>query len=1014
MMTRTRSVRIAGVLLAAILALVLPSVASAQQSSGIAGVVRDTSGLALPGVAVEAGSPALIEKVRTATTDGEGRYNIVDLRPGTYTVTFSLSGFRTVRREGVILSSGFTATINAELPVGGVEESITVTGASPLVDIRNTRSQTRLDEESLAMLPTSNKGVMNLLTLTPGVTGAADVGGTLGLYRSMGPPQYATYHGREGMKVAYDGMGVQNTAGTGNASYIINSQNVQEMALETSGITAESSSNGFSANAIPKEGSNRFLSMVTWLYSTKGLNSDNLNDEARARGIRTTERVLTFRDLGYQLGGPIRQDRLWFLASFRAEEARSTKSNLFYNATDKTPFYTPDFSRPADKHETAKLGSGRLTWQASARNKVGAFFEFQDLCRCPHEGYYAPEAAYGLRFYPQGLAQATWTSPRTNRLLLDAGFSYTFSNWPQYRAPETEREDIKITERSSGLIYNSHGAFNDALEDERWASRFSLSYVTGTHSFKTGLQYEHLVSGNTNSLDRKVGFSGEEYGYVDFIFLNQLPNSVTQFASPSRTRNYVEDIGVYAQDQWVLNRLTLNYGLRFDIFYGHIPPQSSPAGAYVPARKFDPVSAVPKWFDLNPRAGAAYDLFGNGRTALKISTGRYLNRENFGVTGGNNPFQTSISSATRSWNDLLYPIGDPRRGNFIPDCNLQTQEANGECGRGNLNFGLANPNVTRYADDLLRGFGVRGSTWDLSTEIQRQITERLSVTGGWYRTWFANFRVTDNTLVGPSDYSHYCVTAPVDARLPDGGGHQICGLYNVSFEQFGRSENLVRRQSDFGKQKQYTDFFSISFSGQVARGLQLGGGIDTGRRVTDSCFIVDSPQDLLNCRTVIAFKDQTQAKLRGSYVLPAAISVAATFQNLPGPQYTAAWNAPNSLIAPSLGRNLSSCAAPTGACNQSASVPLIVPGTEFEKRRSQVDLRVSRRFRFTEKARLQVNVDLYNALNSGALLDVNNNYSGQSWANGDQWRLPSTSIATPSGSGIVVGRLLEFGVDLQF
>src|SRR3989442_12764669 len=181
-------------------ALLLPRAASAQQAtaSGIAGLVRDTSGGVLPGVTVEASSPALIEKVRTVVADGEGRYNIVDLRPGTYTVTFTLAGFNTIKREGVLLTAGFTATVNADMQVGALEETITVTGASPLVDTQNTRQQTVVSSDLLAVLPSGGKGLSStLITLVPGVSGTTDVGGSSGLYRSNGQSGGVGFRGRD-------------------------------------------------------------------------------------------------------------------------------------------------------------------------------------------------------------------------------------------------------------------------------------------------------------------------------------------------------------------------------------------------------------------------------------------------------------------------------------------------------------------------------------------------------------------------------------------------------------------------------------------------------------------------------------------------------------------------------------------------------------------------------------------------------------------------------------------------
>ena len=213
-------------------ALLAPRAVSAQQAmaSGIAGIVKDTSGAVLPGVTVEAASPALIERVRSAVTDGEGRYNIVDLRPGSYAVTFTLAGFSTFRREGIELPSGFTATVSADMQVGAVAETITVTGASPLVDTQNARKQTVVSSDLLNALPSSVKNMNNLVTLTPGYRGNEGFDVTGGYTGQVG----GTYHGKGGTNVAFDGMGIQHSQG--NQGYNQNQEMVQETVLSTSGI----------------------------------------------------------------------------------------------------------------------------------------------------------------------------------------------------------------------------------------------------------------------------------------------------------------------------------------------------------------------------------------------------------------------------------------------------------------------------------------------------------------------------------------------------------------------------------------------------------------------------------------------------------------------------------------------------------------------------------------------------------------------------------------------------------
>ena len=261
------------------------SSAFAQQAAGIAGVVRDASGGIIPGVAVEASSDALIEKTRAVVTDGEGRYRIVDLRPGSYIVTFTLAGFTTVRRDGVLLTAGFTATINAELRIGSLEESITVAGASPLVDTQNAVSQDVISNELLAVLPSSSKALASVVNLTPGVSMTPDVGGSSGIFTSNQNGRLQ-HHGKGGLKISYDGLNVLNM-NSGGVSYIVNQTTAVETAVQVSGTSAESTASGVVVNLIPKEGGNAFRGAVDGIYTNSHLQSDNLTDELRARGLTT-------------------------------------------------------------------------------------------------------------------------------------------------------------------------------------------------------------------------------------------------------------------------------------------------------------------------------------------------------------------------------------------------------------------------------------------------------------------------------------------------------------------------------------------------------------------------------------------------------------------------------------------------------------------------------------------------------------------------------------------------------
>ncbi|MCY4122301.1 MAG: carboxypeptidase-like regulatory domain-containing protein, partial [Acidobacteria bacterium] len=265
--------------------LLAPATAFAQ---GISGEVTDDTAGVLPGVTVTAASPALIEGERIAITDSQGLYTIIDLRPGIYTVTFSLPGFTTVIREAIELSTGVTANIDSAMSVGGIEETITVTGATPVVDVQNVRRQTAVTDETLSTLPMSTKHVNNLVTLTPGFTGLADVGGR---YSSQ---VGGSFHGKRGTKVAFDGMGVENTSG--NSSYQINAAAIEEMVLQTSGIGADVNADGPVVNIIPKEGGNQFSGVGAGFFSNDRMESENLTADLRSRGLNRSNKTLKMWD----------------------------------------------------------------------------------------------------------------------------------------------------------------------------------------------------------------------------------------------------------------------------------------------------------------------------------------------------------------------------------------------------------------------------------------------------------------------------------------------------------------------------------------------------------------------------------------------------------------------------------------------------------------------------------------------------------------------------------------------
>ena len=971
-----------------IVVLVLTPAARAQQASGIAGVVRDAAGLAMPGVTVESASPALIEKVRTVTTDGEGRYNIVDLRPGTYTVTFTLTGFSTVKRDGVALGSGFTATVNITMSVGALEETITVSGAAPTVDTQTVRQQETLNTRDLESLPSGSIGLQTIAYMTPGFGSTlADVGGTRDTWSAQGA--YTNYHGKTGTRAAFDGFRNQYFIGAASGvGYLTDSGTIDELQLETTGMGADAGSGSTNLNAIPRSGGNTLRGTFEGYYSNKNMQSSNLDETLRSFGITTAGEIQRIYRIGAQLGGPFVKDRLWFFAAvgrwgqrvnqpgayfnpLQGQSGNPVTATLFYPGQPGTPYATmAPGGRPAAGFDWYRNHSLRTTWQATDRQRLNFFVDIQKSCRCttgPFTGANAIEAERGWDWWPSGVVNATWTMPVTSRLLLEAGANWQNTNWVNFAETGVTRDDRSILETRTNYRYGAAPNLTAprARTGRSTFPKFSMSYVTGTHNLKVGFSDEQGWNDQSNDRNHRDG--------LNYDFLDGKPIRLQYTALPYfQQERQNHEIGIFAQDAWRIRRLTLNLGLRFDYITAGFPAAALAAGPFVPARQVDELKGVPEWTDINPRLGVAYDVMGNGRTAVKASIGRFNQLSRSDMTQRFHPFRSSILAANRNWDDETFPVGDPRRGNYIPDCDLANFAVNGECGRiSNENFGKFLPRATIFEDSVIRDN--RDFLWDVNFSVDHEVTRGLSVSAGYNHNWDGNFVVTDNTLYGPEAFDEFCITVPVDPRLPT-GGQELCGFYELQSQYFGRGVLRVTNSKEFGKQQRYWDGFVFSANGRLPRGITLGGGLDIGRQVDDHCYTVDSPSqpnDINNapmpggpfCRQVRSWANLADFRLRGSIPIRGGFNASFIYRNLPGAEQSAT-------LAMAATSPLIRFKDPTRTrLNQARAVNLYAPNLVFGPRFNQLDVAVRKTFN-VGVTRAQVALDVYNVLNGNSVQNV--------------------------------------------
>jgi hypothetical protein len=899
-----------------------------RAQSAIAGVVRDSSGGVLPGVTVEAASDALIEKQRTVFTDGQGQYNIIDLRPGSYVITFTLTGFNTIRRDGIELPASFTATVNAEMRVGALEETIVVSGAAPMVDVRSATSTQVVPREVYDSLPTA-RNVQAVAQLMPGVRmNVSDVGGS----QAMQQQQFIV-RGADGSNntVSFDGMNMNSLLGDGATVPYFNDATVQEFSFQAGGLDSDTTAGGGRLNVIPKDGGNRFNGAAFLAYSNKAWQSDNLTQKLIDAGLTSRGAILPMYDVNGALGGPLKRDRLWFLFAGRK-----------YSVDNQIPGVAAIVD-----DQFIKLATARLTWQVTPSNKLSVHYD--RMYKYRGHRYEPPQVFLDVNasrihdnpIYYWGVIK--WTSTISPRLLLEIGQTdYVQPNTIRYQ-PGVDKpaftadwyRSASRADRDLNTIWTSPGTSTRSTP-ERYSWQGSLSYVTGSHHFKTGGNW---AWGRQRSFTEALADLQQEYrnGVPDTVLVRNTPVIYADAKMKA-------DAAVFVQDSWTQKRLTLSGGLRYEYFDASIPEQFSPAGRFVGPRHFDEIQHVPEFSDLAPRFSAVLDVFGNGKTAIKGNLSKYLDQRTLSLTTPYSPLAAVTSRIT--WRDLNND--DIAQGELgcvylTPGCEMQLSSLP-------QNFGIRALNI--QDPDLQRP-----SNMESSLAVQHELLPRLSIGAGWYHRSYQDLLLTDYVDRSQADYTPFTVVSPLDG--------EVITAYNLSASKLSLTQRIDTNAGS--ERKQIYNGLEFGFNARLNGGVTVFGGTSHQRTLLVSCDQPDDPNLLRFCdQRENDLPWQTDFKLNASYPVPFwDIQLSGVFQSIQGKPAETNWLlsrttryaadcvrpcTPGALIVPNL-------------TEASLTIPLTSPGTQFLDRQQQLDIRIGRRFRL-KQVRINGQVDIFNALNA--------------------------------------------------
>jgi hypothetical protein len=914
------------------LAIVLSAApASAQTTGSITGTVSDVSGGVLPGVTITLSGERLIGGPQTQISDINGSYRFDRLVPGPYSVRFELQGFRAVDRADVRINAAFVATINARMEVGSVSETITVTGESPTVDVRSNLQQTVMNQEILEGVPTG-RDPWSLAKLIPGVqVSTYDVGGTQSMQQSG-----LSAHGSSGSDVSFniDGATVNWPGGGGGSTMMYYDQGMfEEVNYMTSAIPAEVMAGGISINMVTKDAGNQWRGNLRYSFSNDDLQSENHLDVQRELPSFLGNPTQKTYDLNLSGGGALVQNRLWVNGTVRRWIV-----NKLVNAKNE------DGSQALDDN-TLKNYSGKATLSLSTNHKFVGSYLWNDKIRGHRRNSsdLIPDIASIVQTNPVQTTQAKYTGVFGPRLVYESSFSVMDGQTNYTYQPGTPRDAIRWVDFGIGAQNfaapahqeqpNSRHQFDNILA-------YNVTGLGGDHFIKAGVQYGRLYYAER--------YTVQGHHYVEYD--EGVPTRVRLFNTPNYPKNLANVLGFFLQDSWSINRVTLNLGMRFDNYKGIHPDQTNTniafqlydpgaleqdgTGPYGEPRSVAETEAINQskavW-----RAGAVFDVTGDGRTALKASYSRYALQVGIDRVTSVNPLGTG--SKTCPWSD---PNGD---GKF-QESEISFAQCNAFSG-GVSTFYAADGVNWPYSDELTAG-------------IERQIGGDMRLGAMFYYRTNRDQLGVRNVVRPPDAYT------PFTVNVPDGpSGPATVTVYNLN-----PALNSVSNQVRDNYSELDTEYKGVEFTAakRFSRRWQMVAGLTIGRNEGgQGGNDLNNPNNVIYPTGIIGNDSTVGFRMSGSYVLPYDFTLAGSLVSNGGYPYVSSYNVTRA-IALAHGVRLT----PT-----SISVPLSERGDERLPAVTMADIRLSRAFRFGNR-QIVPQLDIFNISNADTVVGLNSTLGG--------------------------------------